>query len=328
MENFLNFGITINVFFQNLGSWLKTPMDLFSFLGNEYFFLFLLPALYWSVDAAIGLRVGFILLLSTSVNDAFKLALHGPRPYWYNPGEVIAYADETSFGVPSGHSQNSAAIWGMLAALLRKGWAWAAAVAIVVIVGISRLYLGVHFIHDVLLGWLLGGLLLWATLYFWKPVAAWVKTFSLGQQVLAAFLAGLVLILFPLIPFLGLKFTGWQAPEVWAQYATEAVSMSGGITAGATLFGLLAGLAWINRQGGFCADGPVWKRVVRFLFGVVGVLVFYLGLKILFEGIAPETEALLPYFLRFVRYAVIGFWVSAGAPWLFVKMKLADKAGK
>jgi membrane-associated phospholipid phosphatase len=325
MDAIWNIGVTINIFFQSLGAWLKTPMELFSFLGNEYFFLFLLPALYWSVDAGIGLRVGFILLLSTSVNDAFKLALHGPRPYWYS-SDVIGYAQETSFGVPSGHSQNSAAIWGMLAASIRKWWAWLIAVLVVVIVGISRMYLGVHFPHDVLLGWLLGGLLLWGVLYFWKSVAAWAGKLSLGRQILAAFLTGLVIILFSLIPYLGLKTTGWQAPAAWAAFATEAVSLSGAFTAGGTLFGLLAGLAWFKSQGGFSTDGPVWQRIVRFLLGVVGVLVFYLGLKILFGFIAADTEAVLPYLLRFVRYTLVGAWVSAGAPWVFVRLKLAGKA--
>ena len=115
METILNIGITWNIFFQNLGSWLKTPMEAFSFFGSEYFFLILLPALYWCLEASIGLRVGIILLLSTSVNDALKMALHGPRPYWIST-DVIGYASETSFGVPSGHAQIAVGVWGMLAA--------------------------------------------------------------------------------------------------------------------------------------------------------------------------------------------------------------------
>jgi membrane-associated phospholipid phosphatase len=325
MDTIWNVGITINIFFQSLGTWLKTPMEMFSFLGNEYFFLFLLPALYWSIDASVGLRVGIILLLSTSVNDAFKMAFHGPRPYWYS-SEVIGYAKETSFGVPSGHAQIAAGVWGMLAASVRKWWAWLIAILVILLIGISRMYLGVHFPHDVLLGWLIGGLLLWLTLYFWNSISAWAKALNLGRQILAAFLASLVLILFSLIPYIGLKVTNWQPPQAWAQYATEAVSLSGAFTTAGTVFGLLTGLAWFNRQGGFSTDGPVWKRVVRFLLGAVGVLVFYLGLKILFGLIAPDTEALLPFLLRFVRYTLVGAWVSAGAPWMFVRLKLADRA--
>jgi membrane-associated phospholipid phosphatase len=325
METIWNSGITWNIFFQNLGSWLKTPMDIFSFFGTEYFFLLLLPGLYWCVEAAIGLRVGIILLLSLSVNDALKMALHGPRPYWYSP-EVIRYASETSFGVPSGHSQNSAAIWGMLATSLRKWWGWLIAILVILLIGISRMYLGVHFPHDVLLGWLIGALLLWLVLRFWKPVTAWLKKMSLGQQILAAFLASLVIILFSLIPFLWLKITHWQPPQTWAEYAKAAISLSGAFTIAGTFFGLLAGLAWFYHQGGFCTDGPIWKRILRFVVGVIGLLVFYVGLDVLFGLIAPDVEAVLPYILRYIRYVIIGIWVSAGAPWFFIKLKLAKKA--
>ena len=149
---------------------------------------------------------------------------------------------------------------------------------------------------------------------------------NLGQQILAAFLSSLVLILFSLIPFLWLKITNWQPPQAWAEYAKDAVSLSGAFTSAGTLFGLLAGLAWFNRQGGFDANGPFWKLVLRYVVGVVGVLVFYLGLKVLFGLIAPDAEAVLPYILRYVRYVLVGAWVSAGAPWIFVKLKLAKKA--
>ena len=325
METILNIGITWNVFFQNLGDWLKTPMEIFSFFGTEYFFLLLLPALYWCVEAGTGLRVGIILLLSTSVNDSLKLAFHGPRPYWIST-DVIGYASETSFGAPSGHAQIAAGVWGMLAARLYKWWGWLIAFLVIFLIGISRLYLGVHFPHDVILGWLIGVILLWLVLRFWKATTEWVKKMSLGQQTLAAFLGSLVLILFSLIPFFWLKITNWQPPQAWSGYAQEAVTLSGAFTTAGTVFGLLAGLAWFNRQGGFDTKGSFWQRMLRYLLGVVGVLIFYFGLKILFGLIVPETEAVLPLLLRYIRYVLVGAWVSAGAPWIFVKTRLAGKA--
>jgi membrane-associated phospholipid phosphatase len=324
METILNAGLHWNVFFQHLGTWLKTPMEIFSFFGTEYFFLLLLPALYWCLDAATGIRVGVILLLSTSLNDALKISFHGPRPYWVST-EVIDFARETSFGSPSGHAQISVGVWGMLAACLNKWWGWLVAILMMILIGISRLYLGVHFPHDVILGWLIGALLLWMVLRFWEPVHTWTKKMSLGQQVLASFLSSLVLIVISLIPFLWLKFTNWQPPQEWAQYATQAVSLSGTITTAGTLFGLLTGLAWFNRKGGFSTTGPIWKRVLCFLLGAVGILVFYVGLDVLFGLIAPDAEAMLPYILRYIRYTLVGAWVSAGAPWLFVRFHLAGK---
>ena len=325
MESLWNYGITWNIFFQSLGSWLKTPMEILSFFGNEYFFLLLLPALYWCLEAEIGIRVGVILLLSTSVNDALKLAFHGPRPYWYSH-DVIGYANETTFGVPSGHTQIAAGVWGMLAARIHKGWFWMVAGVIILLIGISRLYLGVHFPVDVLLGWLIGALLLWLVIGSWKPVSGWLKNWSLVKQVLASFLTSLVLILFSLVPYFWMKIGNWQAPVNWAKFATGAVSISGAFTTGGTWFGFLAGLAWINHAGGFNAKGPFVERLLRYLLGLVGVLIFYLGLKVVFGMISPDTESLVPYVLRYSRYMLVGAWVSAGAPWFFIKLKLAGKA--
>lgn len=323
MEAIWNNGISWVIFLQNLGSWLKTPMEAFSFLGTEYFFLLLLPALYWCVETQIGLRIGIILLLSTSVNDGLKMAFHGPRPYWYSP-DVIAYAKETSFGIPSGHAQNAMGIWGMLAAGIRKWWAWSIAIVIILLISISRMYLGVHFPVDVILGLVVGAGLLWIVLRSWKPVTKWLSSMSLGQQILWAFLGSLVLVLFSLIPYAWLKSINWQAPQSWAVYAKDAITLSGAFTTAGVFFGLLTGLAWFNRQGGFNPGGPIWKRVVRFLLGLTGVLVFYLGLSALFGLLVPDSEAIVPFILRYIRYFLVGIWMSAGAPWLFVRLKLAD----
>jgi membrane-associated phospholipid phosphatase len=326
VETIWTIGITWNVFFQNLGTWLKTPMEIFTFLGNEYFFLILLPALYWCLEAGIGLRVGIILLLSTSVNDSLKLAFHGPRPYWFST-DVIRYASETSFGAPSGHAQIAIGVWGMLAASLRKWWGWLIAILIILLIGISRLYLGVHFPHDVILGWLIGAILLWLVLRFWKPVVLWVKKMNMGQQILGAFISSLVLILFSLIPYLWLRITNWQPPQAWVDYGKAAITLSSAFTTAGTLFGFLAGLAWSDRQGGFSTTGSIWNRILRLVLGAVGILVFYLGLDVLFGMIAPETETVLPYILRYIRYFMVGAWVSGGAPWFFIKLKLAGKGG-
>lgn len=174
MQSILDLGIRLIVALQGLGTWPTLPMRFFSFLGTKDFFMLALPMLYWYVDSMLGIRVALILMLSTNINSAFKLAFHGPRPYWYSP-KVRALATETSFGVPSGHAQGAVVFWGLLATYLRKWWSWLVAILFILLIGLSRLYLGVHFPHDVLLGWLIGGVILWLGLRFWDPVLAWAK---------------------------------------------------------------------------------------------------------------------------------------------------------
>lgn len=158
--------------FQALGDWLVTPMRFFSFLGTEEFYILIMPILYWCLDASLGIRVGTIMLLSSGLNFIFKLPFTSPRPYWVS-AEVKALWAEYSFGLPSGHAQQAIAVWGSIAAYLRRGWAWAIALFLMLLIGLSRAYLGAHFLQDVFAGWLIGGLLLWLFLRFWDPIARW-----------------------------------------------------------------------------------------------------------------------------------------------------------
>lgn len=324
MDVFITSGIDWVVAVQSLGDWLTAPMRFFTSLGMEQFYILILPILYWCIDASLGLRVGMIMLFSGGVNDVLKLTFQGPRPYWVS-SRVAALSAEGSFGVPSGHAQNAVAVWGTMAARIKKAWAWLLAVIIMLLIGLSRIYLGVHFPHDVVVGWLIGILILWAFLRFWQPAALLLKRLSLGRQVLLALGVALGMVL--ISGALNFQLNGYTLPSEWLANAARAgdeppdpVSMDGILTSSGAFFGLAAGYAWIVRRGGFRASGAVWKRALRYVVGVIGVLILWYGLGQAF----PRGEALLPYILRFVRYALIGAWVSAGAPWLFFRFNLAQ----
>ncbi len=310
------------VWIQNLGGWLEAPMRFFTFLGSEEFFLLILPALYWSMDTVAGLQIGLILLFNTWINGLFKLVFAAPRPYWVSL-QVKALAAESSFGIPSGHAQIGIGVWGMLAARLRTRWAGWGAALIVFLIGFSRLYLGVHFVHDVLVGWLLGGLMLWAFLAFWERISSWAKSLSLGQQLLSAFALSLIFVLFGWVAVNARQ--GYTLPPEWIENARRAgdplpdpVSLAGFITSAGTLFGLLSGLAWIARRGGYQAEGPLAMRILRYTVGLIGLILIYFGLSLIF----PRGADLFPATLRYVRYALVGFWISGGAPWLFLHFKM------
>lgn len=317
-------GIQWVVAVQGMGAWLEAPMRFFSFLGTEEFFLLILPLVYWCVDAQLGMRMGFILVTSSYLNGIFKLWFAGPRPYWVSD-RVIPFSAESSFGVPSGHAQNAVTNWGTLAAAYRKRWAWVAAVALMFFIGFSRWYLGVHFPHDVFLGWLIGAVLLWAFVRYWDAAAAWLALRTLSTQVLVAFLVSIV---FVTVGALSVgRIDGYIFPEAWRANALRAstelpapVSIEDSLTSAGLIFGLAAGLAWIQSRGGYQVPGPLVNRAVCFIIGVVGVLVLWRGLSLVF----PNQADLLSYVLRYVRYTLVGFWVSGGAPWLFFRIKLVN----
>jgi len=82
MDFLIPLGVNWIIAIQSLGAWLEAPMKFFSFLGTENFFFLVLPLIYWCIDANLGIRVGFILITSSYVNNIFKLMFAGPRPYW------------------------------------------------------------------------------------------------------------------------------------------------------------------------------------------------------------------------------------------------------
>ena len=276
----------------------------FSFLGNESFLLLLFPFLYWCLDSRLGLRLALVYSLSGYLNFALKQAFAQPRPSDLAPG--IALAEASGFGLPSGHAQGAVVLWGLLALqAVRRGaqarycgagrWLWAPAAALMLAVGLSRVYLGVHFPTDVLAGWAVGAAVLgaaaWALRRLDRPARAcrwWVWILA------ASLLAGAALALLPEKNVVAIAAAWW---------------------------GFAAGHALRRRflPGG--EEGSLVRRLLRLPAGLAVLLALYLGLKALFPA---EGQALyLP--LRFARYALAGAWITLGAPLLFRRIGLSPR---
>ena len=327
IQSIYDSGIAFIISFQALGAWLSSPMQLLSFLGNDLFFLLVAPVFFWCIDAALGVRLGLFLMISASINEALKLFLHSPRPYWYSP-RVTALSAEPSFGIPSGHAQNAVVVWGTLAHYINKLWAWIVAIVLIFLIGLSRMYLAVHFPTDVLAGWLIGALLLWVLLKTEKPFLKWFKPLNRPLQLLLALAGSFALILLNVLARSTLS--GWSIPQDWISNALKAfpaqainpLSINSAFSNAGAFFGLAAGAILIqSSKGGFDAGGPFWKRIVRYSIGLVGIIVIYFGLSALF----PHGEDVTSQALRYTRYAMVGFWVTYLAPALFLSLKLADR---
>jgi len=275
------------------GPALDTVFKTITFMGDEEFFLLLLPLVFWCVDFAVGVRLACAFLLSTYVNAGIKDIFAHPRPFELDP--TVKLHEASGYGLPSGHSQSSVVVWGTIAAGFRKTWLWVTALLLMALIGFSRIYLGVHFPTDVFGGWTVGALFLAAYLALQPRVEAWLKQAGLTVQLVLAVAVPLSLLL--------LRPSGDNTSAM------------------AVLMGMGVGIALLWQTVSFSADGPLWQRGARFLVGAVGLLVIYLGLKLLFPG---EGEPL--YFAaRVARYALVGLWVGLGAPWLFLKLRLASR---
>ncbi len=310
--------------------WLAAPMQFFTFLGTEEFFLIVMPALYWCVDAGLGLRLAVILITSNGLNYLLKLAFHLPRPYWVDT-RVHALTVETSYGLPSGHAQNGLAVWGFLAAQMKRRWAWIAALALVGLISLSRIYLGVHFPGDVLGGWMVGGVLLWAFVRWESSVKDWLSRLNVVTQLGLALAISLIYLALAGGVLTAIAFTPdpiqWEqnaraiAPPADDELAIDPRNPESPVSTAGLMFGLGAALA-LGKRARFDARGPWGKRLTRFVIGLIGVLILWLGLRAVF----PEGTDLIALALRYVRYALTMFWAVYVAPWVFLKTRLAEPA--
>ena len=307
---------------QDQAAWLAVPMQFFSFLGQPEFYLLVVAILYWCWDPRLGLRLGLLLGISGGLNEALKVAFHLPRPYWVSP-EVRALGSHPSFGLPSGHAQGAATFWGLVAADARRKWLSLFAIALIFLIGASRVVLGVHFPMDVIAGWAVGIVVLIGFLALEKPVGRRVAALRLSRQVLLAFAGSLIL---ALLSFATLASLGdWQIPASWVAGALEQsgesihpLSLQDAVTASGLFFGFAAGAAAERHRGSMCAIMKGSVRLFRYAIGifVTGVIWFGLGLLI------PQDPAWVVYLSLYLRAAAAGAWVSFGAPMFFARLNL------
>ncbi len=294
MENLLNWGIEVVLWFQQFSPALDLPFKALTFMGDEAFYLLLMPLVYWSIDRRTGAGLIILLLFSVYLNAAAKVIADQPRPFNYDP-RVKPLGHSGGGGLPSGHTQNAVVIWGYLAGRYHKAIGWLIAGFLVIGISLSRIYLGLHFPTDLFGGCLLGALIL--MLFVWSAPGlekwlirkgfAWQLSLSLALPILMIFLN----------------------PE-GNRYVLAMI---------AAIMGVCLGFVLERRFVRFSANGLLWKRVVRYLLGVSILFGLWAGLRIAFATTEPAS------LFRFIRYALMGLWGILGAPWLFVRLKLASR---
>lgn len=302
---------------QDRFGWLTSLMSAITWLGDEEAYVLVFPLVLWSIHRTIGIHLAVVFLLSASLNAIGKLAGRTPRPSFIDPS--LGLRAESSFGVPSGHAQNAVVVWGYLAVALRRRWAWTVAGLLVLLLGVSRLQLGVHFPLDTIVGWAVGALVLLAYLRWQAPAVARVVAMTPRRQLWLAF--GVSVGLVALAVTVRLVNIGWELPVGWigVDPTHPPMAVSDTVTTAAALFGVAAGLVFVRNRGGFSTDGPIWQRLARIPVGLAGVGVLWFGLGELFPG--GEDPVALAY--RYLRYAAVGMWVAGLAPLAFVRLGLA-----
>lgn len=253
----------------------------FSFLGSELFYLFFLSFVYLCLDKKTAIRLSIVIFFSMYINFTLKEFFNLPRPQHPNI-RVLEITEGKSF--PSGHAQSVTTVTFFLAWSFPKKIYFLLAVIISSLVSISRIYLGVHYPRDVIVGAALGFVI---ALFFWclfyQVERLKIKFIPIREFFLSLLLGGLLF-----------------------YFSSDPLSarVSG------SLIGIFCGVILEKSLINFVLPSSFKNRLVHYGLGMITVIALYLGMKAIFP------ISLLGYFLR---YFILNFWIVFIIPLIFYK---------
>ncbi len=291
--------------------WLAEPMKLFSFLGSELFFLLLLPLVYWNINRRVGARLGLLFIGNVLINDWIKVIFAMPRPFWSQGIAQLASKPEVTFGFPSGHAQNTAAIWTFLALQTKRPRLWVIlSFALLVLVALSRMFVGAHYPLDVVGGAIFGYLLLGIFLRAERPLLRWLGP-TLPRRLGFLVVSCIILSLFYWLAARRLVVPSPNSPA-FETYIESINGVNFAKRVGA-LFGMGSGLILAFRIVPFAIEATLVQKIARFVVGIGGLMI-----------VRAATSKLLPDNgpCAFTGYFLLTFWVTLVAPLIFTRLKL------
>ncbi len=183
------------------GAFLAEFLKKATFFGELTTTMVIFAILYWCIHKELGSYLMMGWGVNRLVNGALKITACAYRP-WIRDARIVPYGDSmttaTGYSFPSGHTMNASTLFGGVA--VRKDFPRALRITsfiVVLLVGFSRLFLGVHTPQDVLIGAIAGMLVMWLTekMMLWidaHPGKEWIVVcIGIGFSVLLALYAAL-----------------------------------------------------------------------------------------------------------------------------------------
>lgn len=261
-------------------------------LGSERAYIVLLVVTYLAIDARAGRTLGLTLLGGYYLNQQLKETFDTLRPFVLHPDLLRggAAAAETAAGpaFPSGHAQSAATFWGLAALLARRRVVTLLAALMILAIGASRVYLGVHWPVDVAAGMAIG-------------LAVAGAAYGLVRSRIALSIATRLLA-FVVLP-IGLHI-GMPTPE-------------SGLLAGAIAAFGTAPMLHVHR-----ARGGLVARACLVLLGLTLVFAWLAGSSLALPDVWKDHVLIEP-----ARYLILGWAGLVAAPWLATHSGLLPRIG-
>jgi len=313
------FGQAINEALQNfLPEWLVAIFQGITFLGDPIVYIVILAVGFWIYKKKEAIIAMYVLLTSVFLNFFLKILIQKPRPT-----ESIRIIEEDGYSTPSGHAQNSTAVYGWIILYFKKIWLYIVTPILVLLICLSRVVLGVHYIGDVIIGFLVGAVILVA-LYFIMPyILKWMENWSDRRKIIVGEAYGVAVFI---ITFTQGLFGNWD-PE----HATNPVLVDNTAQIVSALI-LIPVLVWVESKFVKMKNENIdWSsKILRVIVGLVVLIGTYFGFVLLFDlinttGLAFMAKYSVDYLLRFIRYSILMVLAILLLPLLFTRVKFFSK---
>lgn len=292
----------ISEFFLNNSSGTgNTIMGIITYLGEAIVYIAILVILYYIWDKKKAYRAIVALVSTTVVNASAKAAFKLPRP-----DDTFGHTiDETSYGLPSGHTQMSTTFWGVLGSFIVKWGMLTASIALPLLIAFSRIYLVVHWFTDVLMGFGIGLIILAIFLVILKPLENYFGNKSITVKIIWSIVTGIVfaipIVLLQLFPVLELESMVDNLRYI-AIFTTVSISYA--------IEGKIVNFD--NKMDKW------WKGIIRVLLA----LVILAGVFLYGMFYDPVSVTTLKMVLDLTIYALLGPVLILLLPWVIKKLNL------
>jgi membrane-associated phospholipid phosphatase len=318
----MGFEIDIIIWLQNFRSvFTDAVFEFFTMFGEEEILIVLLGYIYWCYDKKLGELLGITIFISLGLNSFLKLIIARPRPFMVD-NRIVNVRPSTSGGysLPSGHTQTAATTYfSLYFNTNRKRIMLILAIVITTLVAISRMYLGVHYLTDVLLGGALGIGLAYGFSRVSKNKELIKNLYKYLLWLTLVALVGLT-IYYVLI---NIDELGNFDSDTFILGMESLAKMMG------TLFGFCLAIIYEDKKVKFVNHKNIKNNIIRFVLGITIILATRFALKFIF-GIIVDAEssdlsipmAILAILLDFIRYFAMLFIGIGLYPKLFKKFNI------
>ena len=260
--------------------------------------------LYWCVSKKIGYILGLSFLLSSLVVQGMKIVFRVPRPWITDPSFSPvegAVKEATGYAFPSGHTQSGAAFLGSFGAVSKNNVFKILFFALAILVGLSRIYLGVHYAIDVIVSLVITFLAIYFVQKFFTEEQV-SKERDLIISFIIAFMSVAIFIIAAVV---------YQSELSEAAKLRDSIRIAGGGIGFA--IGFYVERTYINF---LVKTKAIYLQIVKTICGLAGALIIYGVVRLLGSGLVVTS----------LRYFFAALWVSVAFPYIIKRFFSAPKS--